>query len=109
MKKYEFNKSKFARKLKIDPRNCPKPNSCFKSISFDSLKYVLTYLVCVVSLVLHSKMTHTHAFMHINVDRVVDFIDQVHKNVLRNTPTPWLTLLLVLGKKLIVLTKLEET
>ena len=54
-------------------------------------------------------MTHTHAFMHSNVDRVVDFIDQVHKNVLRNTQTPWLTLLLVLGKKLIVLTKLEET
>ena len=81
MKKYEFNKTKFARKLRIDPRNCSKPNSCFNSISFDSLKYVLTYLVCVVSLVLHSKMTHTHAFMHINLVRVVDFIDQVHKNV----------------------------
>ena len=98
MKKFEFDETKFARKLKIDPRNCSKPNSCFKSISFDSLKYVLTYLVCVVSLVLHSKMTHTHAFMHINLVRVVDFIDQVHKNVLRNTPTPWITLLMVLGK-----------
>ena len=52
---------------------------------FWQLKYVLTYLVCVVSLVLHSKMTHTHAFMHINLVRVVDFVDQVHKNVLRNT------------------------
>ena len=84
MKKFEFDKTKFARKLKIDPRNCSKLDSCYKNISFDSLKYVLTYLVYVVSLVLHSKMTHTHAFMRINLVRVVDFIDQAHKNVLRN-------------------------
>lgn len=46
------------------------------------LKYVVTYLVCVVSLVLHSRMTNTIAFMHININRVVDFIDQVHKKCL---------------------------